>query len=292
MINVTYIPASQRLKLDSDPTKKVYNLKADNLKLKEANFHTWEFVPVGIENAKGLRITRFKQEPKGYETQLYIRGSDMERASLIDELHSFFEQDLVYAKPALLIWGDWSIDCFIRSSSTYPDGFETVNDIEIYCPYPQWSYTVTKTFLKSEQRTDQDSQDLDYNYDYNYDYAGGTSGTEMWNINHFAPVEFEMTIFGACVDPRVIINGHIYQVYTTLTSNERLVIDSKNKTIKKYSGTAEINLFDWQNKQEDIFQPIEAGMAQVNWANTFNFEIKAYMESAEPKWSTTGRSFK
>ena len=144
------------------------------------------------------------------------------------------------------------------------------------------------TFTYQEPRPDvfADGDMLDYNYDYDYDYKGLENGKRTWEVNYFLPAEFELTIDGAVTNPRIVINGHVYQVYTTLTGSERLVINSKDLTITKYSGTAKINQFDLQNKESDIFKPIEAGNISVVWSNTFNFTLKLFIEASEPKWST------
>lgn len=116
-----------------------YNLKSDGLRTKTANFHSWEFEPQGITLPRGMRVTSFTQSPKYYESTLYITGSYTDRQSMVDRLHDDFERDIQSQKSGRITWGEWYIDCFITSSDTYPDeDGNTVNDINIFCPNPQW----------------------------------------------------------------------------------------------------------------------------------------------------------
>lgn len=112
-------------------------------------------------------------------------------------------------------------------------------------------------------------------------------GDVIWNVDHYAPCEFLMTIFGPAVDPRVVINGHPYQVYTTLDANEYLQIDSRANTVVKYLANGiQQDIYDYRAKQESVFDPITPGNISVVWSGEFGFDITLYCERSEPRWKT------
>ena len=107
----------------------------------------------------------------------------------------------------------------------------------------------------------------------------------IWNVDHCAPCEFLMTVFGPAVDPRIVINGHPYQIYTTLDSNEYLQIDSRANTVVKYLANGiRQDIYDYRAKQESVFDPITPGNISVVWSGEFGFDITLYCERSEPRW--------
>lgn len=127
---------------------------------------------------------------------------------------------------------------------------------------------------------------LDYEYDYNYDYTQNKAGRGFLNIDHIAESDFKMTIFGSCNNPRIVINGHPYEVYTSLSAGEYLVINSLNNSVIKYhaNGTQD-SIFDLRGKKETVFEKIPPGNNEVSWPGSFGFDITVYIERSEPKWT-------
>ena len=107
----------------------------------------------------------------------------------------------------------------------------------------------------------------------------------IWKVDHYAPCEFLMIIFGPVADPRIVINGHPYQVYDTLLENEYMQIDSRKNTVIKYmaNGTRQ-NLYDLRAKMESVFEPITPGNIAVNWPGSYGFDLTLYLERSEPRW--------
>lgn len=81
------------------------------------------------------------------------------------------------------------------------------------------------------------------------------------------------------------IGDNLYQVFTTLEENERLEINTLNRTVKKINVQGEeINCFNDRNKESQIFEKVKPGTATVLWNNTFSFDIVVYNARTEPKW--------
>lgn len=93
-----------------------------------------------------------------------------------------------------------------------------------------------------------------------------------------------MRMYGPCTDPCVTINGHPYQIITTLESGEYLEVDSKAQTIIKYmeNGTTS-NLYNSRLFEYSVFKKIPCGESIINWNGTFGFELIVYMERSELK---------
>lgn len=275
MINLQYIASSGN----------TYNLKGDGIRTKKANYHAWKWGVNGTNLQFGNRISDFTRKPAEYETRLILDGTYNERKQILEALHDDFELDVRNKTPGKVIWGDYYIECYITSSSTYPDGNNvwTDNDVIFYCPYPFWVKEETKEFAVQEVPGGQTY--LDYPYDYEYDYFYGNPGTAVWQTGFPFQSKFRLTIYGAVNNPRIQINGYPYQVNDMLSEGEYLVIDSRNNSVIKHTESGqEINVFDYRDKVRSIFEPIPGGNLTLNWTGAFGFDLTLYEERSEPRW--------
>lgn len=126
---------------------------------------------------------------------------------------------------------------------------------------------------------------LDYAFDYDFEYTPQQTGRGSLNISHLETSDFKLTIFGPCSNPRILIAGHPYEVFTSLQNGEYLVIDSRNNTVMKYlsNGTQE-SVYDLRGKVNTVFEKIPPGYSQVSWDGTFGFELTVFLERSEPLW--------
>lgn len=263
----------------------VYNMKADGIRTKKANYHKWKWGVNGTALQYGLRVSDFTMKPAEYETTLIFEGSYNDRKELIEALHEDFELDVRTMRPGRIIWGDYYIDCFVISSSTEPNAqldLWTDNTVKLYCPHPFWIKEETKEFFPRSVPAGQVF--LDYPFDYQYDYFYGNPGIGTWQTGFPFESKFKLTIYGAVSDPRIQINGYPYQVFSTLAEGEYLVIDSRNNTITKYpiSGNP-VNLFDNRDKMYSVFKSIPGGMLKLNWTGAFGFDLTLFEERSEPR---------
>lgn len=256
-----------------------YNLNATQIKTKDANFHAWEFKPESTELVNGSRIAMFRKQAATYEIKLIIRGTETERAAILNALHSDFENDLRNLCAAKIIWGNWYCNCYIVASETVPHKDVeawTENNITILIPSGYWQREEEENFAVPSAPV---SDYLDYPYDYAYDYTPPASTTQTWTTDSSFESDFEMRIHGPCVNPRVIINGYPYVVYTSVPDGSTLVVNSKNHTVVM----GDANLFDARNKSQSVFQKIPPGSLTVSWEG-FAFDLILFEERSEPKW--------
>lgn len=163
------------------------------------------------------------------------------------------------------------------------------NTLSVLSDKPVWIREETKEFFPQSETSKPSTEDdgLDYPYDYPYDYTAQKVGTADWYIDHYDSSEFMMTIFGPCVNPRILINGYPYEVFDTLENNEYIVIDSRNNSVVKYlaNGTTQ-DLYDLRAKEQSIFEPIPSGNINLSWSGSFGFNITIFIERNESRWKT------
>lgn len=161
------------------------------------------------------------------------------------------------------------------------------NTLTVLADKPVWIREETKEFFSQSEVPAPENGFLDYEYDYEYDYTSQKIGTSDWYIDHYQPSEFKMTIFGPCVNPRVLINGYPYEVFDTFEAGEYIVIDSRENSVVKHlsNGTVQ-DLYDLRAKEESVFEPIPSGYLNISWSGSFGFEVTLYIERGEPRWKT------
>ena len=266
----------------------VYDLNAKNeILTREANYHSWAWIANGTDLQFGKRVANFSKEAAEYPVTLTFEGSRERRKNLIEALHEEFEADIRNKTPGRVIWGDYYIDCFIIESSTTPDErlAWTDNEVLLYCPYPFWIREETRSFAIQNEERDEDF--LDYEFDYSYDYSYQPGFTE-WERDFPFASEFKMVIHGPAQDPLIMINGYPYKIYDQIGSTDYIVIDSRNNSVTKVTGSGQtLNIFDLRDKTQSVFAPIPGGDLAVSWPGTFEFDLTLYEERSEPRWSTS-----
>lgn len=257
----------------------------------KAGFHTYAWGYEGTAQQFGETIDRFTKTALEYEIIVAVRGSQQEKEKALNRITEVTEYDLISSTQGTLYWGDYYLRCNIISADTQPSEnfFGAERTMGILAPRPFWVKELTREFFPdSNPLADSDPDgDLDYPYDYLYDYAPAAGGSAVWQTGHYAPSNFEITVYGPCVSPRILIADHVYEVYETLETGEYMVISNTNNKnlIKKYRNNGTIgNLYDMRNKKESIFEPIPGGNVTVNWSGGFGFTIKLFQERSEPAW--------
>lgn len=256
------------------------------VRLKEANFHQYEWEYDGTNQQYGVDIARFEKKPAEYECSIYFRGSKMRRSEQLTNFHEAATYDIVNQTPGRLIWGDYYIQCYVKESVTYPheeDASVTVNDVVFFCPYPFWVKEVAYSYDTTASETD--TEGLDYSFDYSFDYAKELISDAM-TVDHFLPSNFKMVVYGPCENPAVTIDDVIYQVFVTLGASDYLVVDSRRHTVEVYrpGGIVE-NAYNSRYKDSSIFTPIQSGRHEIVRNSDFAVSFVLFMERNEPKWN-------
>ena len=238
-----------------------------------------------------FKLKRIYKEITTISTTITISSSDDN--DFFDALNTFFEvteSDTVSEVQGRLYIGKYYLSCNVISSdkSFWKEMFDGVEiSVKLLVPYPYWCHEETKSFLKYNKKDSRAIGDnLSYPFGYPYKYPMPRNVDFLKN-NHYAPCDFKMIVFGPCTDPAVGINGHLYEVVTTLFEGEYMVIDSRDHTVIRYSidGDAK-SIFNSRNTDSNLFEKIPSGNCSVLWnIDSFGFDITLFQERSEPKWS-------
>lgn len=276
-VNITYVASSGN----------TYNLITNGILHKSANYHKWSWGVEGTQLQYGYRVANFSRDPAVYETELIFYGSEEQRRTRINNLHDDFENDVRTKRTGKLIWGDYYINCYVTESSTEPTEYDgwTSNTVTFYAPYPFWVQDYNVSLPPS---SGSESGFLDYEYDYSYDYTSPVIGTRYFHTGFPFASDFRMVIYGQAVNPRIVINGYAYVLYTTIPSRSYVVINSRDKTVMLYaSDGTQTNLFNFRNKTDSIFAKITGGDLSITWDATYGVDLTIYHERSEPRIEVT-----
>lgn len=240
----------------------------------------------GVNSAKyGGRVKKFIRGIEEKELKISILAEDkMEFETTLESMRECFETDIALLQPGRLYFNDTYLSCYIRETTSveWEEYFYTVDEkLTVLVVYPFWLKEKEYNFKASEITT---TDNRKYAYRYAYRYANGFYNANVIN-DCFSACEFKLIIYGPCVNPHVIINGHRYQLYIVVEAGEYITVDSRTGTVKKTinDGTI-VDAFHNREKKTSIFQKIEPGRNAINWPATFDFDIILYEERSEPRW--------
>ena len=244
----------------------------------------WSFESTDNYQKPGGRITRFTRSITTRSIPIDVRAaSEAIYIAAVNYLHNIFERDVVNLTPGKLYFNDYYLTCYVTSSTKGewegPADYQQ-NNLTITIAYPLWVKETTNSFVGSAG-----SGGLAYPYDYPYDYVNSYATDNLTN-DHFASSDCEIIIYGACADPSIIIGGNTYAVTAELSALEYLAINTRDKTIYKYSSTgAQTNLFNSRNRSSYCFNQVPAGANLVSWDGSFAFRVTLFAERSEPEWT-------
>lgn len=290
-------------------------------RLKEAVFHEYAWGYEGTSQRFGASIDYFTKDPKTYELVIAFSGTNQQKRQLLNTFCDLTEYDVQNNAPGKLYVDDYYIGCFVIGSKTEPkeDSAWVERTLSVLCPYPFWILESSYSFLPETDNPDSEpvppvttgniytGEPIDNNavlpefefdflrpsdqktvyplFDLPFDFVGDF-GKRQINNPSYLPGNFIMTIYGYAVNPAIIIGGHTYQIYATVYEGERMVIDSREKTVVKIGRFGEVtNLYNSRNKIQSVFEKIPPGVNVLSWEGDFGVDITILDERSEPKWS-------
>lgn len=202
----------------------------------EGNFHTYEWKYEGTSQDYGIDIEEYTKDP--LELNMIVAARSADRAQQLNRILEITEYDIVNKARGKLYWGDYYIQCNIISATTTPseEFFGAQREMKIVAPRAFWIKEAFRQFFAGGSETEEGG--LNYPHDYPYNYAGRSKGAARWITGHFAPSEFKLTIYGPCINPRINIAGHPYQILDTVETGEYATINSRDLTITKTGAMA------------------------------------------------------
>lgn len=230
------------------------------------------------------RITKFYKGIKEKTIPFTFVVDKQKAAEIKNKFYEHFEKDIMNMKKGYFTINGYKYHCYLTKSvkSDYLMSKRILKiSITIKSDNPFWIKETTKSikFAQAEQSSD----DLTYTFTYPFIYRRKNS-VNFTNEN-FTDTDIIMRIFGPIENPYLMINENIYQVNATIDGSDYLEIDTENKTIYKYSKYGDkTNLFNYRNKQYDIFKAIPSGPISISANGDFKVELVMVEKRGEPKW--------
>ena len=224
------------------------------------------------------RIVSFNRKTIIKKLYLAIYNSD-KAMRLRDELYDIAAVD-TQANKCGKIWCDgWYYECYIANSTIkywWSDNGMATFMLGVISDNPVWQRD-TSRFIT--ERHDQTADGLDYPFNFPYDYGLAASEISINNANAY-PFDMLIRIYGGTDRPSVTIGGNIYAVDITLQKDERLEIDTRDKTVmfvdiagNRKSALDKIKGTYMKDSGSYIFQPLKSGQNKVEWSGVFDFDI-------------------
>ena len=203
----------------------------------------------------------------------------------MEKLYKIISVDSETGKYGRLYVNDTFLPCQIyKTKKTGWKGYVyTEVELTFLAPELSWITILNKQFFPQDEPTS--ANGLDFPFDFPFDFANEKRGSAAFEIDHIIPSDFEMVVYGPCTNPKILINGYPYEVFTTLERGEYLIINSMEQTIIKYllNGTT-ANLFDVRGYDYSVFEKIPSGMVAVNWSGGFGIDLSIFVKRREAKW--------
>lgn len=252
--------------------------------------YEWEYDSSENTGRSGGRITGMKRGIASKPLSISVYGKNhADYIEALNELHSVFERDVQNLTPGRLYFGKSYLTCYLSASSFDsafdPDVVFSRRIVTLISEYPFWCSEETFEYLPDSRETES-AVYLDYPFDCPYDYLYDIKAGRQLVNDHFSESDFLMTVYGPANNPAVYIAGHKYEVKTVLYDGEYMIINSSAKKIYKVSKDGvETNLFNYRDKESDIFKKIASGSNAVIFNQSFGFSITLFKERSEPEWS-------
>lgn len=239
-----------------------FNLRGDIIRTRSASFNNYKWMPQTVARQYGVYVKQFNRNPFEFSVMLDIAGNIQERMAALNELHEAFDHDILTLTPGRISVGDYYVDCFITFSSTMYRNPWTQNEITVYVPYPFWQK------------------------DHVYNFSGTAQGGESVENPGAGGAEFILTIYGpvGVNDCWIQCDGHKIGSKTELIATDKVVINSRDKSVTMITANETINAFNARILEGSIFQKLKPGENAIEWSGNMTFDMVVCEERSEPLW--------
>ena len=273
MSRFAYITShGERLELDGELR---YSGIANDIRSSE-----WSF------NLGAKRVTGLTRNAR--EVEIKVSSLSIEAA---EQLRRAFDGDTLNETPGTLEADGWQQTCYVvavqldklYSPSNYLVATFTAVLLEGY-----WRKEFKKQFTHATEIV---NEWLDHPHDFQHDYGIGVFPEEI-TIDSLGETPVSFIIYGAAVNPYIIIDGNRYEVDVVVPSGGYLTVDGVKHTITLTDAYGHhTNVFDAGVRGSGkgggtyIFQPLKPGTHSVAWPSGFGFDLIHYQTEGVPPWS-------
>lgn len=229
----------------------------------------------------------WEENEDGYEKTITIDvfGKRSEFIQNMERLYKIISVDSETGKYGQLYVNGTFLPCQIyKTKKTGWKGYVyTEVELTFLAPELSWVTILKKEFFPQSEPVVLNG--LDFPADFPMEFTNEKRGFGVFEIDHIVASDFEMIIYGPCVNPKVLLNGYPYEIFTTLESNEYLVLNTAEQTVIKYlsNGTTD-NLFDARSYEYSVFEKVSPGLVSVNWSGDFGIDLYIFLKRKEAAW--------
>lgn len=205
-------------------------------------------------------------------------------------IYNIFNADIANRKPGRFYKNDWFLECYITGidkKDYLKDKKFMILKLKIE-PIDCWSKEELISFRENGDviggNIERKKRNFDFNYDFPYDYLPKSLRKEFNNISIF-DTDFILRIFAPCENVNIKIGDNFYKVNTSLEKKEYLEINSKNKTIFKFTNKKYENVFHLRDRDNYIFKKIKGGLNKVSWNSKNGFDLIIFHKRSGFLWN-------
>lgn len=246
---------------------------------------SWSRKTTNRPSGYGGRVS-FGRPVQEKKISIGIRGREM-FAENAAALMALTEPDILSNEPGRLYLGEPYLTCFLAVDSSvnhYAEKSRWVSkDLTILVTEPFWRTEKSYRFLSGVAVPVEDAKRYDLKYDYRYAAILASDNIEN---DHYTDSPMIITIYGPADNPTVTIGGKIYRVNASVSATQRIVIDQIHRKIESVSASGDrTSLFDYRDKENDIFLPVLPGTQSVIYDGEFEFDVTLIQQRSEPQWT-------
>lgn len=236
------------------------------------------------------KLQGFISDPREFTLEAVVNGTIEDKNRLFEVLY----YDTAAKQPGKLYAGDYYILCNLITTENSKwhmlDGYAH-KKLTMLAVKPFWIKDTDFSFVARGESEPGQSMFLDFPYDFPYDFAQPSSIKKIVSSS-FIDAGAIITFDGPVSNPSVTIGGNTYSVNDSVGVNERIEIDTINRTVSRVDAVGgKTNIFGKfggvykENSGSFIFQSIPSGETDVAWDGTFSFNVRVREQRSEPLWS-------
>lgn len=248
--------------------------------------HEWKFTTSSRPLNEGTKLLSAKRPntEKTVELDVYA-DSAKELADALEDLEKHFGKDISALSAGKLWIGNRFMRCWCRTGKKeLSRDFVSMAKVtlSVMPEIPVWCRETVYAHLPG---VSEDVQGHKYSYRYPYRYGTGMSGINIYNMSYL-PSPMRIIFYGPAVNPRIVMDGKVIGVNTTLLAGEYAVIDQLMRQIYKISKDGvRTNIFDSRVKNGLVFDFALPGTSFVNISSDAGVDITVIEQRSEPRWS-------
>lgn len=262
----------------------IINLDRYPYKMETADLLDYEWSYVTNNN----RISYFKKGLKTKSMTIHILGDTVaEYAVNWKRIHDTFGKDVSNMTPGKLHINSCYLLCYIYADTVdlwTKNINHTKNEFKLVAEKPVWIEERTVSVHNVAGATGK-------TYNYTYPYTYGVRQITNINIDHYGASDFRIIAYGPFDSFYMTIGPNTYNVLHSVSSNEYLVIDSRetadvgNACYIVSSTGAKTNVFDYRNPKFALFAQIPAGNQPISYSGEHGLELTVFIERSTPLWT-------